>query len=66
MPLGPGKYDLQCSEVRIATEAAGVILLIIGGNKGTGFSVQANLEVTLKLPEILRIMANEIERSTTL
>ena len=42
--------------------ARGVILLIIDGVLGSGFSVQATAEITAGLPTLLRQMADEIER----
>lgn len=35
--------------------------MVIDGNKGQGFSCQMDLESTLKLPELLRHMADQIE-----
>lgn len=63
MALGPGKYDTLCTEVRTKAKAESVILIIIGGDKGNGFSVQAEAGLTLKLPDILRSMADQIEES---
>ena len=63
MPLGPGKYDDMTTHVRDQTKAAGVAVIIIGGSKGDGLSVQAPLSVALKLPAMLRFMADEIEKS---
>ena len=59
----PGKYDEACTQARLATNAVGVLLMVIDGDKGTGFSVQT-LEPRLlhTLPTILRITADEIER----
>jgi hypothetical protein len=59
--IGPGKYDDQATKVRAATQARGVILIVIGGNCGEGFSCQATLEVTLALPAMLRSIADQIE-----
>lgn len=61
MPLGPGKYDAAATAAREATAARGVILIIIDGNKGSGFSVQAEFGVHAKLPQLLRHLADEIE-----
>jgi hypothetical protein len=52
MTIGPGKYDDQATAVQKATNAAGVIVIVIGGDKGAGFSCQATLEVTLRLPAV--------------
>jgi hypothetical protein len=62
MPVGPGKYDEWCTAVRDETHAGAVILIVFQGEHGSGFSVQAPIEVTLRLPAILRDVAAEIER----
>ncbi len=59
--IGPGKYDDVATMVRESTQAEAVIIMVVGGNKGSGFSVQAPLEFTLKLPNILRNIAADIE-----
>lgn len=61
MALGPGKYDDLASHVRGVAEADGVLLLVIGGTRGSGFSAQLTLDLTLRLPEILRDIARQIE-----
>lgn len=63
LPLGPGKYDDLATSVRHCARAEGVIVIVIKGDSGSGFSVQANLEITLALPTMLRDMAEEIEKS---
>jgi hypothetical protein len=62
MSHGPGKYDDACSRARLATEADGVALIVLYGRFGSGFSVQGSPELLPKLPVILRIMADQIER----
>jgi hypothetical protein len=37
-----------------------VILIVIGGDKGNGFDVQADFATTLALPDMLEYMAREI------
>jgi hypothetical protein len=59
--IGPGKYDDETTMVQKATNAIGVVLLVFGGNKGDGFSVQATLEMTLLLPTILRTIADQLD-----
>lgn len=59
--IGPGKYDDLCTYVREKSEAQGALILIINGNKGLGFSCQMTLPDTLKMPAMLRGMADEIE-----
>jgi hypothetical protein len=64
MPMGPGKYDELCTKAREEAMAAAVLMIVIGGNKGSGFSVQtADLVVLAALPAILRDLANDIEES---
>ena len=64
MAMGPGKYDDLCSFVATQTgitdTGGGVIVIVIGGNKGPGFSVQADLATTLALPDILETTAKLI------
>lgn len=64
MPAGPGKYDDLATIVREQTAAAGVVVVVIEGAAGSGFSVQGPAELTARLPELLRFMADEIERGT--
>jgi hypothetical protein len=59
--LGPGKYDDLCTEVREKTGAESVILLVFDDNNGSGFSCQMTLPILLRLPEMLRSMADQIE-----
>lgn len=62
MALGPGIYDDECTEAREATKAQTVLLMVMGGAKGNGFSVQStDALVQVKLPAILRSIADQIE-----
>jgi len=61
MAIGPGIYDEFCTAVREHTGAAAVILIVIQGNRGGGFSCQAPLEIQFALPKILRTLAESIE-----
>jgi hypothetical protein len=63
MPQGPGKYDDVCTLARAATGGEAVILSVINGNHGSGFSVQADANITPRLPAILRRLAADIEAS---
>lgn len=63
MALGPGKYDEECTKIREETMAGGVLLIVMKGKKGSGFSVQAPFEAILGLPAILRDTARQIEES---
>lgn len=59
--IGAGKYDKLCTHVRMKAKAMAAIVLIIGGKKGSGFSVQAPPDVTEKVPAFLRELADQIE-----
>ena len=59
---GPGKYDDQATRVREETSAAGVVLIVIGGDKGPGFSVQGSAALIASLPQLLEEMAESIRR----
>lgn len=57
-----GAYDDLCSEVRAKACAKVCLLIIIGGNKGSGFSAQMPGFAAADVPDILRDVANQIER----
>ena len=59
--IGPGKYDEECTTAREATKAEGALLLVFNGNKGSGFSAQIPTKWLLKIPVILRSVADQIE-----
>lgn len=63
MPMGPGKYDDECTRIMEDQQAEGIILIIVGGKKGHGFSCQATPQVVAGLPQILRNVALELESS---
>lgn len=65
MAIGPGKYDKICTDVRQELNAKGVILIVIEGDKGSGFSCQAELADTLLFPLLLRSIAREMEQDLT-
>jgi negative regulator of sigma E activity len=41
MATGPGKYDHWVTKIREATLAEGVVLIVLNGVQGSGFSVQS-------------------------
>jgi hypothetical protein len=61
MALGPGKYDAEATLVRSRT-GGGVVVIVFGGHKGHGFSVQASVELTMELPRILENIAREMRK----
>lgn len=62
MAYGPGKYTALCRQALIASKGVGVILVVLGGEDGCGFEVQAQEGVVLDLPALLREMATSIEK----
>jgi hypothetical protein len=62
--IGGGKYENECYRALYDCAAAGVILCVFGGNKGNGFSVAAPPEICMKIPQILRSIADGIEQTT--
>lgn len=57
-----GKYDVEAATVQLTTEADTVILVVIGGDRGNGFSVVSkDQDAPKKLPHMLRDMADKIE-----
>jgi hypothetical protein len=60
----PGKYDYLCTVASQCANAEGTILIIINGNHGNGFSVQATADIIGRLPELLETVANNIRNST--
>ncbi len=63
-PVGPGKYDAIATIAREAAQAKGVLLIVIGGYRGSGFSVQAPIDVIAGVPKLLREVADQIEASS--
>lgn len=62
MALGPGKYDDIVTMIRELTEADGVVVAILNGNRGSGFSVMGIPECYAPLPDALRAIADDVER----
>lgn len=57
----PGKYDDILTEALKQAGAQTGVLMVIQGNKGEGYSVQATLEELILLPGWLRKMADVVE-----
>jgi hypothetical protein len=61
--IGPGKYDNLATYCREQAQAEGVIVIVVRGNKGQGFSIQTvDPRLNLMLPAMLRILADSIQR----
>ena len=62
MPIGPGKYDDLCTYVREKAHAQMAIVIIVGGDKGEGFSCQSTLPIEVAATAI-EMVAKEMRRS---
>lgn len=65
MAQGPGKYDAIATVARETANARGIVLIVLQGDRGSGFSVQASEEMTRQLPKMLRVIADQIEADLT-
>lgn len=60
MARGPGKYDDVCSYVREQAKAETVVLIVLKGNRGSGFSVQTKTS-SVALSRLLRDVADDLD-----
>lgn len=57
-----GKYDEDCEAVLLKHKALGAIVVVVGGDKGHGFSVSTvSKQFAYTLPRLLRTIADDIE-----
>lgn len=65
MATGPGKYDDLCTQVRVQTKAAAVIVIVLNGENGSGFScqIQERFRDCINVPELLEATATEIRET---
>jgi hypothetical protein len=62
----PGRFDMVCSSVQQSTEAKCAAVIVIGGECGSGYSIAGSFDAQLLLPDILRKMADVLEREQAL
>lgn len=62
MPKGPGKYDPILTKAKNEAGAISAALIVADGIHGSGFALQGTGEFLLRLPGVLRYMADQIER----
>lgn len=62
MAFGPGKYDEAVTTLREILHARGVLLVVVDGVNGSGFSAQLPPDLALSLPEVLRALADQIDQ----
>lgn len=63
--IGPGKYDDACTAARVVANAEVAIVMILNGDKGSGFSIQGELGTRLTLEQVagfLETIAAEMRR----
>lgn len=60
--IGPGKYDDECKMLRLGTKAEAVIVIVINGRDGSGFSMQAKLPLDVDLPQLLEDVAAQMRK----
>jgi hypothetical protein len=58
-----GKYRNACQELRNAVQADAVILIVVGGMLGNDIAYAGSPEMAKVIPEMLRALANDIEKS---
>lgn len=58
--IGAGKYDEECTIVREKTNASGVILLVMNGDRGAGFSCQGDLGSMAVMADLLENVAKQM------
>jgi tRNA A37 N6-isopentenylltransferase MiaA len=59
--VAPGKYDKHAEQLINELGAQGLVLIVIGGNLGTGMSVKSDVVMLAALPGVLRHTADMIE-----
>lgn len=70
--IGPGKYGELAEDCLIKCGASAVVLIVFGGNKGSGMSQSIKIDYEVagvltelkKLPDALRDIAKAIEDGT--
>jgi hypothetical protein len=65
MAIGPGKYDDLCTLVRERVgigddTGGGVFVIVVGGNRGDGFSCQCDLQTMTTLPDVLQHIVDQM------
>jgi hypothetical protein len=68
MAMGPGKYDdlcqLVCERAGVNDHGGGAIVIVVGGNRGSGFSCHADLQTLSTLADLLQTVVDAIREDT--
>jgi hypothetical protein len=62
MADGPGKYDAMATNVRLVTGARGVVVIVLDGIHGTGFSAHLPSNDPRELRAMLRGLRDVLEQ----
>ena len=61
--LGLGRYDDICQWAAWATDASAIVVLVIGGNKGSDVSIGAlDRQFLERLPGLLRFVSDDLKQ----
>jgi len=61
--LEPGRYDDICQWASWATDASAIVVLIVGGNRGSGVSIGAlDRQFLERLPGLLRFVSDDLKQ----
>ncbi len=60
--IGPGRYDQETREIQAQLSAGAIMLFVVDGERGTGFSVVGPVTVLEHVPRLLRKVADDLER----
>lgn len=64
-PGGGGKYEPECTQAMQASNAAACVLIILDGDRGSGFSISARVNVPPStIASLLRQVATELDKQT--
>lgn len=57
-----GRYDAECKELYERLRPNAVLMIVIGGPRGHGFSYSRGAEYSIDLPMLLRVLSEEIAK----
>lgn len=66
MAIGPGKYDELTEALMSMTMASGIVVIVVGGHRGSGFGAKMTQDIAALMPKVLRDAADEMEKDVDL